>query len=255
MIKEVKKLKVVKNIDLNKDYFLLELKSDKQMPEIYPGQFAEVKINDSETTFLRRPFSIHDINKENNTLSLYIKAVGDGTKKLKQIEENNYVDIVYPLGNGFSVVENLKVLIVGGGIGAAPFLILAKELNKKNNKVDILIGGRTKEDILRIDEYEKYGNLFISTDDGTLGEKGLVINNSIINKIKEYDIIYCCGPDKMMQAVAKIAKENNIKCEVSLENTMACGFGVCLCCVTETVDGNQCVCTEGPVFSINKLKW
>jgi dihydroorotate dehydrogenase electron transfer subunit len=107
-----------------------------------------------------------------------------------------------------------------------------------------------------VDEYAKYGNLYFTTENGSLGEKGFVTQHSVFqNRLENYDKIYACGPDAMMKAIAKEAKKANVFCEVSLENLMACGFGVCLCCIEPTVKGNLCVCTEGPVFNINDLKW
>lgn len=147
------------------------------------------------------------------------------------------------------------MLLAGGGCGIAPMLYLARCLHQKKINTTILLGGRTSSDILEVNEFEKYGKVFISTDDGSMGEKGFMTNNSVMHNIKSFDRIYCCGPLPMMKVLASIAKENHVDCEVSLENTMACGVGACLCCVTETVQGNKCVCTEGPVFNINQLRW
>jgi dihydroorotate dehydrogenase electron transfer subunit len=116
-----------------------------------------------------------------------------------------------------------------------------------------LLGARSGKDLLELDEFEKYGEVCVSTEDGSVGEKGLVTQHSVLNR--ECGMIYCCGPAPMMKAVAAIAKQKSICCEVSLENMMACGVGACLCCVEKTVKGNVCVCTEGPVFNINDLTW
>ena len=116
-----------------------------------------------------------------------------------------------------------------------------------------LIGARSAKDVLQLEEFEKIGKVYVSTEDGTMGEKGLVTTNAVL--ASKIDKIYCCGPAPMMKAIAKVAKENAIDCEVSLENMMACGLGACLCCVENTVKGNVCVCTEGPVFNINELTW
>lgn len=118
---------------------------------------------------------------------------------------------------------------------------------------EFLLGARSVKDVLEIDEFNALGKVNISTEDGSLGEKGLVTLHSAWQNT--YDMVYCCGPLPMMKAVAKICRENNIECEVSLENMMACGLGACLCCVEKTVKGNICVCTEGPVFNINSLTW
>jgi dihydroorotate dehydrogenase electron transfer subunit len=144
-------------------------------------------------------------------------------------------------------------LLVGGGCGVAPLLFLAKTLNQQHNiRPTILIGGRSKQHILRIEDYIKYGKVLVMTEDGSMGDKGLVTQHPIFQQEK-IDQIYCCGPDPMMKAVAQIALDKNIPCQISLENTMACGIGACLCCVTQTKEGHKCVCTEGPVFDVKEL--
>ena len=110
------------------------------------------------------------------------------------------------------------------------------------------------KDLLQLEEFVKYGEVYTTTEDGSHGEKGYVTQHSILNKVR-FEQIYTCGPKPMMVAVAKYAKSNQIECEVSLENTMACGIGACLCCVENTTEGHLCVCKEGPVFNINKLLW
>ncbi len=218
-----------------------------------PGQFAEVH-SGSKDVFLRRPFSIHDVDYSENTISLLVKKVGKGTEALASVVKGNFVNVIYPLGKGFSIKNAHNVLLIGGGTGIAPLLLLAKRLYEKNVKSSILTGGKTKQDILRIEEFKKYGKVFVSTEDGSMGDKGLVTENKILSN-PDFNCIYTCGPEPMMKAVAGYARKNNIFCEVSLENTMACGIGACLCCVVNTVEGNKCVCTEGPVFNINELKW
>ena len=116
------------------------------------------------------------------------------------------------------------------------------------------MGFRNKDRIIEYEEYRSLARVYIATEDGSEGEKGFVTQHSLFEQDK-YSRIYCCGPDAMMKAVGKYAIRNQIHCEVSLENLMGCGFGVCLCCVVSTVDGNVCSCTEGPVFNINRLKW
>ncbi len=253
MKKYIRDLKVIKIKHLNAHHFILVLHSSEKLPEILPGQFVEVSVKNSQTTFLRRPFSIHDVNVNEQTISLFIKKVGVGTLELANSKEGETLNLIFPLGKGFTISAEEDVLLIGGGCGVAPLLYLAKYLNKTQIKPSILIGGRSKDDIHELDEYKKYGTVYISTDDGTLGESGLVIDHSVLKN--KFSKIYSCGPLPMMKAVSKLAKEKNIDCEVSLENTMACGIGACLCCVTETVQGNKCVCTEGPVFNTNELAW
>jgi dihydroorotate dehydrogenase electron transfer subunit len=255
MKKFIHDFEVSSNHHLTDDYFVLELKCPVPLPEIYAGQFAEVLISNSTTTYLRRPFSIYDVNYQKNEISLLIKAIGDGTRALYKMKEGSSLNLIYPLGNSFSLPDGENALLIGGGVGIAPMLILARQLVEKGYKPDILIGGRSSADILEVEKYHALGNVFITTDDGSLGEKGMVTQHSIFQgNVSKYSIIYACGPDPMMKAVARLAASNEIPCEISLENTMACGMGACLCCVVETVDGNKTTCIEGPVFNTNKLK-
>jgi dihydroorotate dehydrogenase electron transfer subunit len=255
--KQVQEMVVVKYTTLNKRHFVIELQSPGPLPMILPGQFAQVLVENSPATFLRRPFSIHAVNYQSNTIRLLIQIKGEGTRHLGMIREGDHLNVMYPLGNSFPLPPSPgQILLVGGGCGVAPLLFLAQFLNQNHIRPTILVGFRTKEEVSEIEEYAKFGNVLITTDDGTEGEKGLVIHHSILQKEKlPFTKIYCCGPDAMMHSVSKIAAMHRIDCEVSLENTMACGFGVCLCCVTPTDKGNERVCVEGPVFNTKRLKW
>ena len=254
--KVVEGLKVVRNTRLNPRHFLLELLANRELPELFPGQFAQVLVEKSTSTFLRRPFSIHSVNYGENTFNLLVQIKGDGTRQLSHLNAGEKLNLIYPLGNSFSLPANKEVLLAGGGCGVAPLLFLAQYLDKKAYKPTILTGWKSNKDIFEMEEYQQYGKVLITTEDGSEGEKGLVTDHSIFkNPDHKYHFIYSCGPDPMMRSVAKIAKSKGVGCEVSLENTMACGFGVCLCCVTPTIHGNQRVCMEGPVFKTSELGW
>lgn len=249
-------MKVTENCRLHKNYCLLKLTSDETLPEMMPGQFVEVRVDDSPTTFLRRPISINYIDKAANELWLLIQLVGDGTRRMAEYRAGDIVNILLPLGNSFSMPsdKNQKLLLIGGGVGTAPMLYLGAVLKNAGYTPNFLLGARSKEDVLQLEQFEQFGTVYVTTEDGSLGEKGYVTNHSVLKKI-HFDQIYTCGPKPMMVAVAKYAASESVSCEVSLENTMACGIGACLCCVEKTVDGHICVCTEGPVFNINKLTW
>ncbi len=256
MNKKVCDLKITKHTQLNYNNFQLELKCSELIENIIPGQFINVLVKDSANTFLRRPFSIHDVDYEKNTITILVKEVGEGTAKISHSKVGDSLNVVFPLGNGFTIPTRVnKVLLIGGGVGIAPMMHLSRELKKSGSDVHILLGAKTKQDHILIDEFSQQAHVHITTDDGSLGTKGFVVNHSILDGEIKFDFIYCCGPEVMMQSVAKKAKSLNIECEVSLENMMACGFGVCLCCVTKTKEGNKCVCSEGPVFNINELEW
>jgi dihydroorotate dehydrogenase electron transfer subunit len=241
---------------LNDQYFLLILGSDSPLPEMLPGQFAEVRVDDSADVFLRRPISINFVDYNSNELWLLIQQVGPGTRKLATLKSGDTLNLIVPLGNTFSLPESKfsNILLVGGGVGIAPMLFLGSRLNAMGYSCDFLLGGRSEPYLVQKSEFELFGKLYCTTEDGSYGEKGYVTNHSILQN-KHFDAIYCCGPTPMMKAVASYASSKSIFCEVSLENTMACGFGACLCCVTDTTEGHLCVCTEGPVFNITKLKW
>jgi len=257
MRKSVQNLKVISNLRLNDDHYLLQLQAPDQLENIIPGQFANILVDHQQSVFLRRPFSIHTVDYKTNSIYILIKEVGDGTRTLVQTSPDSYLSVIFPLGNGFTLTSDKgKVLLVGGGCGVAPLLFLSQILSKDFNDLSILLGARSVSDLVEMDQYIKYGKLFTTTEDGTHGEKGFVTDHSIFSDSrKQFAKIYCCGPEPMMKAVAAKARSNSVFCEVSLENTMACGFGVCLCCVTETTQGHKCVCTDGPVFNINQLKW
>ncbi|HPT00954.1 MAG TPA: dihydroorotate dehydrogenase electron transfer subunit [Bacteroidales bacterium] len=253
MTKYIHDFRIIQNRQVNPGCHVLELLCPVKLPEIQPGQFAQLLVEKSSATYLRRPISIYDADPEKNTLSLMIKVVGEGTASLVKLGEGDSLNLVYPLGNSFSVPEGKKVLLVGGGVGIAPMLLLAKRLKAEGKEITILIGGRSFQDILEAERYEAYGSVGITTDDGSLGFKGLVTEHPAFAAAGEYAMIYACGPDPMMKAVARIAHKMGAPCEVSLENLMACGIGACLCCVAETTTGNRTTCVDGPVFNSGDL--
>ncbi len=252
--KRAEDLTVVENRKINKDYYVLKLASKTDLPKILPGHFVELLVADTRNAFLRRPISIYDVQPECNSFELLIQIVGEGTQLMAKLEAGDTINAMYPLGNGFDTKISAKsVLLVGGGVGVAPLLYLAKQLNEEGIRPKILLGGRAAGNIIEVENFAKYGDVLISTEDGSIGEKGFVTQHSVMKE--PIDKIYTCGPDPMMRAVADIAFERNIDCEVSLENMMACGIGACLCCVTDTKEGHKCVCTDGPVFNTKELKW
>lgn len=234
-------------------YFSLTLQHPSVLPAVAAGQFVEVLVENEPRVMLRRPFSIHDADAQGNTLTLLIQKVGCGTRRLALLEEGDRLNMILPLGNSFGT-EGKNVLLVGGGAGIAPLLLLGRQFSAKGVRPTILLGGRTESLVPARELFEPLGKLAISTEDGSLGERGLVTTNSVFGM--PYDHIYTCGPTPMMKAVARHARKQNIPCEASLENMMACGVGACLCCVVETDQGHRRVCKEGPVFDINNLtKW
>jgi len=251
-------MRVTENIRLHSNYSLLKLTSTQQLPEMVPGQFVQVLVNNSPNTFLRRPISINFVDKDKNELWLLIQLIGDGTRKMATYSNGEIVNIMLPLGNGFTIPDpsskDKELLLIGGGVGTAPMLFLGWCLKKAGFKPIFLLGSRSKVDLMQLKDFEKIGKVYLTTEDGSAGERGYVTDHSVLRN--HFDRIYTCGPKPMMMAVARYADKNGIVCEVSLENIMACGIGACLCCVEKTKDNHHtCVCTEGPVFNINDLSW
>ncbi len=258
MKKYVKDLRVAQVEVPRKDYVLLKLEpTEGGLPEIFPGQFIEIQVKNSPTTFLRRPISVNFVDYNTNQLWLLIHEVGEGTRHLAQCKIGDLINCLFPLGNGFTLPteSGKKVLLVGGGVGTAPLLYFGKKLHEAGCEPVFLLGGRTANDLMQLDLFEQYGRVYITTEDASKGEKGFVTNHSVLNQ-ERFDQVSTCGPKPMMMAVARWANEVNTPCEVSLENLMACGLGACLCCVEKMADGhNLCVCKEGPVFNTKKLSW
>ena len=247
--------KIVKNERLSDSYSLFVLEPiNGELPEMQPGQFVQVEVPNSKRTYLRRPISINYVDYANNQLWLLVRKAGEGTSSLMKLAENDVVNLMLPLGNGFTIFPGETMLLIGGGVGVAPLLYLGKKAKEAGANVKFLLGARTENDLLELEKFEAVGDVFVSTENGGKGEKGFVTQHSVLNS-GSFSRIACCGPMPMMKAVAKIAKDKSIECEVSLENVMACGLGACLCCVEDTVEGNVCVCKEGPVFNIKRLKW
>ena len=256
MKKYILDLKVRETVAVGKQFVLLRLTDSEPLPEMLPGQFVEVRVDNTPSVLLRRPISIHYYNKENNELGLLVQLIGDGTRWMATLKAGDTLNVVLPLGNGFTLPTSTdeSPLLVGGGVGVAPLLYLGMKLKEMGVTPTFLLGSRTENELMQIDEFKKYGPVYITTENGAVGEKGYVTQHSVLANNK-FSQVYTCGPKPMMMAVARWAKSANVPCEVSLENKMACGVGACLCCVEDTKDGNVCVCKEGPVFSIDKLSW
>lgn len=256
-MKQVKDFKVTHSQHYNDMYSLLRVTpaDGAPLPDIDPGQFVQIAV-ETPGVFLRRPISVNDVDYASNSLDLLVRRAGKGTSALITLEAGDIVNILLPLGNGFTLSApeaQGRLLLTGGGVGVAPLLYLGRKLKEAGMKPEFLLGARSGSDVLRLEDFKAIGPIHVSTEDGSMGEKGLVTAHSVWQD--DIARIYCCGPGPMMKAVAALAKQKGTDCEVSLENMMACGLGACLCCVENTVQGNLCVCTYGPVFNINMLNW
>ncbi len=187
MKKYILDMKVTENCHLHKNYCLLKLTSDGNLPEMLPGQFVEVHVENSPTTFLRRPISVNYVDKSKNELWLLIQLVGDGTRKMAEFRPGDIVNIMLPLGNSFTIPskeqENKRLLLIGGGVGTAPMLYLGACLKEAGFEPTFLLGARSKDDVLQLDEFQRFGKVYITTEDGSLGEKGYVTNHTILKEV------------------------------------------------------------------------
>lgn len=222
------------------------------------GQFLEIRVIDEIEPLLRRPISIYNV--EGNIVEFIFQVKGKGTKILASRKEGEYIDILGPLGQGvFDFQGKKNIAIIGGGIGIFPLYELAKRAKDTSN-INMYLGFRNKEFVILEKEYRKIANKFVlTTDDGTYGEKGYAINFLEEDlKNQKIDCIYACGPLPMLKAVQKLAKDTNTLCQISLEELMGCGLGVCLGCAVKVNAGEQTVythvCKAGPVFDSNVVE-
>ena len=217
-----------------------------------PGQFVSLYCKEG-SQLLPRPISICEIDRENETLRLVYRVVGKGTKEFSKMNAGDTIRVMGPLGNGFPYekAEGKKVFLMGGGIGVPPILELAKQMQCEEKR--IVVGYRDAHTFLK-EEFEQNGTLYISTEDGSVGTKGNVMD-AIREQSLDADIIFACGPTPMLRAIKAYAEEKKIECYISLEERMACGIGACLACVCKTKEkdahsnvNNKRICKDGPVF-------
>lgn len=248
-----RKAKVLENMLITDQIYSMWIKEEEIAKEAKPGQFISLYCQD-KSKLLPRPISICEINKEQGKLRLVYRIAGEGTKEFSELRENDSIEVMGPLGNGFTL-QGKKVLLIGGGIGIPPMLELAKQLNCEKQ---IVLGFR---DITFLaDEFMPYGRVFISTEDGSAGTKGNVIDAIKANHL-EADMIFACGPTPMLKGIKAYAEENNIKAQISMEERMACGIGACLGCICKTTETdshsnvkNKRICKDGPVFYSDEVE-
>ncbi len=239
------KYEVISNEPIALKTYKMILKGDTSNI-VNPGQFINIKI-DSTETFLRRPISISDYN--DTTITIVYKILGVGTKIMSTMEVGTKLDILSPLGNGFTVKENNHALLVGGGVGVPPLYNLAKQLLKSNVKTTVVLGFNTSDEVFYYDEFKNLGlDVYISTMDGSKGVKGTVIDALKEHKL-QYDYFYSCGPHKMLEAMYHLG----VAGQLSFEERMGCGFGACMGCSCKTITGYKRICKEGPVLETSEV--
>lgn len=255
-------VKIVSNERDTDSYFRLVLHAPEIAPLIQPGQFAHVRVSPMKDALLRRPFSIFQV--ADDTFSILYKTVGKGTEALSRMRSGENLSVIAPLGHGFTVPKagGEIPLLVAGGYGMAAMYLLAQRSPQKGI---VFVGGRKRVDILCEREFAAIGwDVRVTTEDGSYGEKGLVTHPLIAvlrdpkSRIQNPKI-YSCGPTPMLKAVGKIAEDFCLPCELSMDEHMCCGTGVCLTCVIRVKSGDgweyQRTCTEGPVFDSRQIVW
>lgn len=240
---------VIKNNPILEDTFEMEIAG---FADAKPGQFVNVSVGD-KSMLLRRPISISQVKEE--SIVIIYKVVGKGTEILASKKPGDVLDVLGPLGNGFPLKNNRKVLLVGGGIGVPPLVETAKKLKENGCEVNAVIGARNKGLVILEDELKKYGNVYVATDDGSYGLKGNVIDCIEQNKI-DFDVLYACGPNIMLKFLDNKyygSKEGYL----SFEQRMACGVGICYGCILKPKEERESflrVCKDGPVFELGVVK-
>lgn len=261
---------ILRNIDLGHGYHLVEFSAPDPAVDVQPAQFFMVGIPGSET-LLRRPFSVCGVrgtfeDRPQDAAQVLYKVVGKGTALLASLKPDAELRVLGPLGRGFTrpAKNGTRPVVVAGGIGSAPFPALLADLGQAGPRPLMFYGGRSGDDLPLLDWFREHADVVVTTDDGSLGRRGLV-TEPLSELLGETDAaglkIYACGPQPMLKAVARMALEGGLDCELSLEAHMACGFGVCLGCVVPTrrpgADevGYDRVCVEGPVMRPEVLAW
>jgi dihydroorotate dehydrogenase electron transfer subunit len=262
---------VIKNEKIQSLYFLLGIYCPPIANQIKPGQFVMLKVSDDRAPLLRRPFSVYQScpdhypeKTKRGCLFILYKIVGKGTRKMTALEKGQKVNLIGPLGNGFTLPplpSSASNILVGGGVGIASLHSLAEILRDTN--LFVFIGGRTREDILCVEDFKKLTSaIFIATEDGSLGVKGTVVDLFLTQRRKfkrsSRPYLYTCGPMAMFQRLSKSFNAKNFICQASLETRMGCGFGACWGCVVKTNHPQtpyQRVCEEGPVFYLENILW
>jgi len=244
---------VEKVIALENNIFLIKVHCPEITAVIRPGQFLNVRVSESVFPLLRRPFSICDV--EGESLFLMFNILGEGTKLLAKKHPGETIDILGPLGNGFNLEGNYDMaIIVAGGLGAAPFPYVVRKIADGKN-IRCFIGGRTSHDVIQFG----MKNILTSTDDGSLGFKGNVVDllqSNLISIDLQKVKVFACGPNAMLRTLKEFTIKNNIECEASTECAMACGFGICQGCPIEAVNQPEkyyLVCKDGPVFNVRDV--
>lgn len=249
--------------EVGPDTFLLRLHVPEIAGSAKPGQFVMIKScgEEEHDPLLRRPFSIHRVDAEDEAIEILYRVTGRGTRLMAVQEEGSFLKVLGPLGMGFGIRERKIPILVGGGLGIAPLLFLADFLREE--KGIVVLGAITRGQLFRLGAFAGTGlDVIIATEDGSFGNRGLVteVLDRLLRRLegdaRKNITVFSCGPMPMLSAVARLCGGYDVECQVSLEAFMACGLGLCLgCAVKARAGGYLHVCKEGPVFSSRQIDW
>ncbi len=260
--RQILRQKVLSNTEIRPNIFLLKVASPEISVSATPGQFCMLRVTEDESNdpFLKRPLSIHWINKDTGEIQFLYRIVGRGTELLSLIREGEEIELIGPLGQGFKIEDKEIPIIVGGGLGIAPLLFLADIL--RGTRGVVILGAVTKSHLLRLGAFKESGlEILVATEDGSFGNKGLVteVFDRLMARLDESDrkrcMVFSCGPFPMLRALYHLCKIYGVKCQVSLETFMACGTGLCLGCAVKAREGFLHVCKDGPCVDAKLIDW
>lgn len=257
------KAQVLDIFEVTEGIYELELQAPAVVEQARPGQFAMLRPGNGGKPYLARPMGIYDVNPKRSSISILFEVHGAGTQAMAQMQPGNAVDLLAPLGNGFTVAEDTRrALVIGGGIGVAPLYPLLCQLRRQDVETEIMLGAQCGERMLGLERLVPLGMVTrLYTDNGTMGKQGYPTDDlPEVLRYGRFDQVFCCGPMPLMRGVARICGDYRTPCQVSLEERMGCGFGICVCCVVDVRDaeGNiakKRVCYDGPVFDGQEVVW
>jgi len=252
-------VEIVSNKVVGEGYYRMALRSRRLVKDARPGQFVHIRVGSGYEPLLRRPISIHSLD-DKEIFSILYEVVGSGTETLARKKAGNMIDVLGPAGKGFEFLEGKKRLIlVGGGIGVAPLLFAAQEGLRRQMEIIMLIGARNRDRLLCVADFKTIGcAVENSTEDGSAGRQGYVtdlLEEAIVGRGPGPASVFACGPKPMMRRAAVTAGLYEVPCQLSMEESMACGIGMCLGCAVKTTEGFKRVCADGPVFGAGEIAW
>lgn len=249
--------RVLGNETVAPDVYVLTLEASRCARLCAPAQFIQLAVPGDRTELLRLPFSVYRTDTASGAIQVMYQVIGEGTGRMSTLVEGTSCDLIGPIGHGWNPPEDAhRALLVSGGLGAAPLVMLAEQLASSGVEVDICMGAPTSERLVARSDLERHGRVHVATDDGSEGLHGFctTLSEDLLST-RTYDYVATCGPYPMERIVASQSSTHGVFCEASLETLMACGIGVCLSCVVDTCYGKRRVCVDGPVFDSSEVIW